>query len=121
MMDFNPKDIQAMAAGTSARYGYEVPEATATVDTGTDTGTGAGKLSGSDLAAIINGAVGAGASIIDSLKGLWTKDGGSGTSTTLQQQNLATLNNKSNNTWVWVAGGAVVVGLIVFLVLRKKK
>ncbi|MCM1168746.1 MAG: hypothetical protein NC324_02295 [Bacteroides sp.] len=123
MIDFNPANIQAMAAG--ARYGYEVPEAaapsTGTATTGTATGSGP-KLSGTDLAAIINGAIGGATSILDSLKGLWTKDSTS-TSVTLQDQNLASLgsgNNKSN-TWVWVVGGMAVVALVVFLVLRKKK
>lgn len=104
-----------MATG-AARYGYEVPAATTTP---TDTG---GSLSGSDKAGIITAAIGAIGGIVDSLKGLWSGNG-TNNAVTLKDQNLATLgtNNRSNNTWIWVAGGMVVVALVVFLVLRKKK
>lgn len=114
LTDINPKNIQAMAAAP-ARYGYEVPATTATPDS---------SLSGSDKAGIITAAIGAIGGIVDSLKGLWSGNGSNGNDTaSLQSLNLATLgnNNRSNNTWIWVAGATVVVGLIVFLVLRKKK
>lgn len=115
LTDINPKNIQAMAAGTSpARYGYEVPATTTTTD---------GSLSGSDKAGIITAALGAIGGIVDSLKGLWSGNGSSGNDASLQTYNLATLgnNNRSNNTWIWVAGATVVVGLVVFLALRKKR
>ena len=80
--------------------------------------SGGGKLSGDNVADIVTGVVGGLGTIIGSIFGSIgnkNKDNnGNGAQTVYVPV-------KQNNTWIWVAGAAVVVGLVVFLVLKKKK
>lgn len=80
--------------------------------------SGGGKLSGDNVADIVTGVVGGLGTIIGSIIGSVGNKNKDNTGSGTQPVYVPV---KQNNTWIWVAGAAVVVGLVVFLILKKKK
>lgn len=80
--------------------------------------SGGGKLSGDNVAEIVTGVVGGISTLIGSIIGSVGNKNKDNNGSATQPVYIPV---KQNNTWIWVACAAVVVGLVVFLVLKKKK